>query len=57
MKAAAFLLSLQPFAGLMGVVYTILGYPGLIFAGCVTGKKWLTRKQGNDNMNSNKWDL
>ena len=33
--AAAFLLGLLPFAGLVGTVYTILGYVGLIFAGCV----------------------
>ncbi len=31
----AFLLGLLPFAGLVGVVYTILGYIGLFFAGCV----------------------
>ncbi len=31
----AFLLGLLPFAGLVGVVYTILGYVGLVFAGCV----------------------
>ena len=33
--AAAFLLGLLPFAGLVGKVYTVLGYIGLIFAGCV----------------------
>lgn len=41
---AAFLLGLLPFAGLVGVVYTILGYVGMVFAACVIGKKWLTRK-------------
>ena len=33
--AAAFILGLFPFADLVGVIYTILGYLGLIFAGCV----------------------
>ena len=42
--AAAFLLGLFPFAGLVGVVYTILGYVGMIFAGCVIRKQWLTRR-------------
>lgn len=35
----AFLLGLLPFAGLVGVVYTILGYIGLIFAGCVVYRR------------------
>lgn len=32
---AAFLLGLLPFAKLVGIIYTILGYTGLVFAGCV----------------------
>ncbi|MBQ9060026.1 MAG: hypothetical protein IJ128_02680 [Firmicutes bacterium] len=38
----AFLLGLLPFAGLVGVVYTILGYIGLVFAACVIWRriKW-----------------
>ena len=35
----AFLLGLLPFAGLVGVVYTILGYIGLVFAGCVIWRR------------------
>lgn len=35
----AFLLGLLPFAGLVGVVYTILGYLGLVFAACVVRKR------------------
>lgn len=36
---AAFLLGLFPFAGLVGVIYTILGYLGLVFAGCVVYRR------------------
>ena len=32
---AAFLLGLLPFAALVGRIYTVLGYIGLLFAGCV----------------------
>ena len=32
---AAFFLGLLPFSGLIGVVYTVLGYVGLVFGGCV----------------------
>ena len=32
---AAFLLGLLPFSGLVGGVYTVLGYIGLVFSGCV----------------------
>ena len=35
----AFLLGLLPFAGLVGVVYTILGYIGLVFAACVIRRR------------------
>ena len=35
----AFLLGLLPFSDLVGVVYTILGYTGLIFAGCVVYRR------------------
>ncbi len=37
--AAAFLLGLLPFAALVGRVYTILGYVGLVFAGFVIYKR------------------
>ena len=37
---AAFLIGLLPFAQLVGVVYTILGYVGLIFGGCVIYKRF-----------------
>ena len=40
----AFLLGLLPFADLVGVVYTILGYVGLLFAGCVVVKRVRTRR-------------
>ena len=33
--AGAFFLGLLPFSGLVGVIYTILGYVGLLFGGCV----------------------
>ncbi len=36
---AAFLLGLLPFAALVGKIYTVLGYIGLIFAGCVIYKR------------------
>ena len=36
---AAFLLGLLPFAALVGKIYTILGYIGLLFAGCVIYKR------------------
>ena len=36
----AFLLGLLPFAGLVGTIYTILGYVGIIFIGCVI-YKWI----------------
>ena len=39
----AFLLGLLPFAGLVGVVYTILGYIGLVFAACVIRRRLLSR--------------
>ncbi|MBQ9015564.1 MAG: hypothetical protein IJ109_05525 [Firmicutes bacterium] len=35
----AFLLGLLPFTGLVGVVYTILGYIGLVFAACVIRRR------------------
>lgn len=35
----AFILGLLPFSGLVGIVYTILGYVGLIFAACVIYKR------------------
>lgn len=38
--AAAFLLGLLPFSGLVGTVYTILGYVGLVFAGCVIYRRF-----------------
>ena len=43
----AFLLGLLPFAQLVGRVYTVLGYIGLVFAACVVAKrcKGLKRKQ------------
>ncbi|MCQ2546053.1 MAG: hypothetical protein MJ161_00715 [Clostridia bacterium] len=37
---AAFLLGLLPFSGLVGIIYTILGYVGLVFAGCVIYKRF-----------------
>ena len=37
--AAAFLLGLLPFAALVGTIYTILGYVGLLFGGCVVYKR------------------
>ena len=37
---AAFILGLLPFSGLVGFIYTILGYVGLIFAGCVIYKRF-----------------
>ncbi|MGX8773838.1 MAG: YkvI family membrane protein [Bacillota bacterium] len=36
---AAFLLGLLPFAALVGKIYTVLGYAGLLFAGCVTYRR------------------
>lgn len=36
---AAFLLGLLPFAELVGKVYTVLGYTGLVFAACVIYKR------------------
>ncbi len=36
---AAFLLGLLPFAQLVGKIYTVLGYVGLLFAGCVIYKR------------------
>ena len=42
---AAFLLGLLPFAELVGTVYTILGYVGLIFAGFVIAKRIRTFMQ------------
>lgn len=35
----AFLLGLLPFSDLIGVIYTILGYTGLVFAGCVVRRR------------------
>lgn len=43
--AAAFLLGLLPFSGLVGTVYTILGYLGLIFAGCVAFKRFTGKRR------------
>ena len=40
----AFLLGLLPFADLVGVVYTILGYVGLLFAACVVVKRVRRRR-------------
>ena len=37
---AAFLLGLLPFSGLVGSVYTVLGYIGLVFAGCVAFRRF-----------------
>ena len=42
---AAFLLGLLPFAELVGTVYTILGYVGLVFAGFVIAKRIRTIMQ------------
>ena len=36
---AAFLLGLLPFAQLVGKIYTVLGYIGLVFAACVIYKR------------------
>ncbi len=44
---AAFLLGLLPFARLVGTIYTILGYVGLVFAGCVIYKRIRTIVGGN----------
>ena len=45
---AAFLLGLLPFAALVGRIYTILGYIGLLFAGCVIYKR-IRRFRGEKN--------
>ncbi|MDO4870075.1 MAG: hypothetical protein Q4A65_07340 [Bacillota bacterium] len=42
---AAFLLGLLPFAELVGKIYTVLGYIGLIFAACVIYKRISLAKQ------------
>jgi uncharacterized membrane protein YkvI len=39
---AAFLLGLLPFAHLVGRVYTLLGYVGLIFSACVIYKRFIS---------------
>ena len=45
---AAFLLGLLPFAALVGKIYTVLGYIGLLFAGCVIYKR-IRRITGEKN--------
>ena len=40
---AAFLFGLFPFSDLVGLIYTILGYVGLIFAGCVIARRLRNR--------------
>ena len=43
---AAFLLGLLPFAHLVGRVYTLLGYVGLIFSACVIYKRFISWYNG-----------
>ena len=38
--AVAFVFGLFPFSDLIGFIYTILGYTGLIFNGCVIYKRF-----------------
>ena len=45
---AAFLLGLLPFAALVGTIYTIFGYIGLLFAGCVVYRR-IRRFTGEKN--------
>lgn len=44
---AAFLLGLLPFAQLVGKIYTVLGYIGLLFAACVIYKRVMRITGGN----------